>query len=140
MQYEFDGFPEAVSSVYTLVLAGLFCPTCPRTPRSFKAPLTPQGVGEMAMVAPCCHPLYGTACAVGLILQPLTGSSLCFSASVVILRVHKVGSSKEKNPQGWEKGVFERPRSFLFQVRVSSWVFCSSWASSLLPLLHLPGP
>ena len=24
------------------------------------------GRGEMAMVAHCCHPLYGTACAVGL--------------------------------------------------------------------------
>ena len=62
----------------------------------------------------------------------MTGSSLCFSASVVILRVHKVGSlndhptrmgdRKEKDPQGWEKWVFERPRSFLFQVSPPPWV------------------
>ena len=29
---------------------------------------------------------------------------------------HKDGRSKETDPQGWEKGIFERPRSFLFQV------------------------
>ena len=46
----------------------IFCPSCPRTPRSFKAPLTPsRGRGEMEMVAPCYLPLFGTACAVGLI-------------------------------------------------------------------------
>ena len=32
------------------------------------------GRGEMAMAVPCCHPLYGTACAVGLTWRPLTGS------------------------------------------------------------------
>ena len=61
-QYEFVGFPEAVSSVYTRVLAGLSS-TCPRRPRS----LDSSGCGgEMAMVNLCCHPLYGTACAVGV--------------------------------------------------------------------------
>ena len=28
----------------------------------------------MAMAVPCCHPFYGTACAVGLTWRPLTGS------------------------------------------------------------------
>ena len=75
---------------------------------------------------------------------------------------HKVGRSKGKVPQGWEKGVFERPRSFLFQVspppwvlqayavrttgmpparrRVSSRVFSSRWSSTLRPFLPQPRP
>ena len=32
------------------------------------------GRGEMAMAVPCCHPFYGTACAIGLTWRPLTGS------------------------------------------------------------------
>ena len=40
----------------------------------FKRPWSPRGRGEMAMAVPCCHPLYGTACAVGLTWRPLTGS------------------------------------------------------------------
>ena len=32
------------------------------------------GRGEMAMAVLCCHPFYGTACAVGLTWRPLTGS------------------------------------------------------------------
>ena len=30
-------------------------------------------------------------------------------------RTHKDGRSKETNPQGWEKGVSERPPSFFFR-------------------------
>ena len=62
-QYKFVGFPEAVSSVNTRVLAGLsVLPVHGRLALSKR----PCG-GEMAMVAPCCHPWCGTACAVGLI-------------------------------------------------------------------------
>ena len=67
-QYEFDGFPVSVSSVCTRVLAGLsVLPFHGRLTLSMR-PFTLQGGrGEMAMVAPCCHPFHGTACAVGLI-------------------------------------------------------------------------
>ena len=71
------------------------------------------------MVAPCCHPCCGTACAVGLKF-PLF---LCFGCHFKSPQgwqfersSHKFGRSKDTDPQGWEKGVFERPRSFLFQV------------------------
>ena len=59
------GFPEAISSVFTRVLAGLSVST---DASLFQSAPNPSGSGgEMAMVDPRCHPCYGTACAVGLI-------------------------------------------------------------------------
>ena len=89
------------------------------------APDPSRSRGEKAMVAPCCHPWYGTACSVGLIGQPLTGSSLCFSASVVILRVHKVGSlndhptrlgdRKKQTHKDGRRGSLRDPLVFFFR-------------------------
>ena len=74
-----------------------FCPTCPRTPRSSKsAPDLSQGRGEMAMVAPLLPSFVRhRLCSRGRSGQPLTGSPHSFSASFVIVRIHKVGSPND---------------------------------------------
>ena len=120
-QCEFVGFSEAVSSVHTRVLAGLFCPASPRTPRSFNAPLTPQGKGEMAMVAPLLpsfvrHSLCSRADLTALVKFPLF---LCFCCHYMCPQgwqlersSTRLGDRNEKAPQDGIRGSLKKPLVF----------------------------